>query len=346
MDYQLFKVGSVWHYRFQINGKREQRSTGETSKRRAAARADRAYTRARLWAHGEEPVPVLRELVVDWLKIHQPTASAAHLKNIETFGRLHLYDLADCPIDEISTDMVEQARIEHLRTHAPASANHWLKMLKTVCNWAIRRRVIPALPWSVKLLKVQKRPRTVLPVKSATAWLAQIDLEDGHRPGVSTAVRLMLGIGLRESEAISARWEWIDWERATYTPGVTKGREALPLPLPRWLMAYLAERRKPAGLIITRIDKRPLAAGATRKAMLLANEACGVEGLTPHRLRGTFATLLSEEGVPVQTIQRLLRHKDVRTTMAYLEENLELAAQAQLRIARNAGLDREDVSPL
>lgn len=72
--------------------------------------------------------------------------------------------------------------------------------------------------------------------------------------------------------------------------------------------------------------------------MRQANEACSVTGITPHRLRGTFATLLSEAGVPVQTIQRVMRHKSHATTMADLEKNLELAALAQDNIGSKAGL--------
>ncbi|WP_227746764.1 tyrosine-type recombinase/integrase [Paraburkholderia franconis] len=341
MGYQLFRVGSVWHYRFQISGVRVQRSTREKVKHKADAVAARAYSRTRLWARGDEPVPTLRELVVQWVAIHAPTASPAHIKNVETFGRLHLYDLGDALLDEITTEQVELARIQHLETHAPASANHWLKMLKTVCNWAVRRKVMPAIPWSVKLLKVQKRPRTMLPVRLMAAWLSNIDAGNRGEVGVSIAVRMMIGIGLRESETLTARWEWIDWDRGVYTPGRTKGREAAPVPLPNWLVEYLSPLRRSAGPIVEAKHRRPFGPGFARRAIEAANSACEIDGLTPHRLRGTFATLLSEEGVPVQTIQRVLRHKDVRTTMHYLEENLDTAARAQQRIASLAGLDSQ-----
>jgi integrase len=72
--------------------------------------------------------------------------------------------------------------------------------------------------------------------------------------------------------------------------------------------------------------------------MRSANAACQIEGLTPHRLRGTFATLLSERGLPIQTIQRVMRHKDPLTTMRYLEANLSAASDAQTSIAHLAGL--------
>lgn len=341
MSYQLFRVGKVWHYRFQIDGARVQKSTRETIKREADAIAEKAYERAKLWARGGESVPTLIELVAFWLDVHRPTVSAAHSKVVETFGRLHLYDLADVEISNITTEMVERARISYLETHAPASANQWLNVLRLLCRWAIRRKMIPSLPWSVKLLKVQKRPRATLPVPTATKWLAAVDERAGAHGPVAIAVRLMLGIGLREVETTTARWEWMDWERRTYTPGITKGREADPVPVPDWLYAYLFALHAPAGLMVHRSDGGACAPGFTRKIMLEANSACGIGHVTAHRLRGTFATLLSEQGAPIHMVKRALRHKNINTTMAYLESNMDLVSRAQQRIATITGLDAE-----
>lgn len=152
-------------------------------------------------------------------------------------------------------------------------------MLRLLCNWAIRRGVLPAIPFHVRALKVQKKPRAILPTTLAQDWLAAIDAREGTRTGVRTAVRLMLGLGLRESETISARWEWLDVERALYTPGRTKGREADPLPVPSWPIDYLTPARQPSGLILAKPNGKPYAAGFTRAAMLDANDAVGA----PHK---------------------------------------------------------------
>lgn len=339
MSVHIFRVGRFWHYRFQINGARVQRSTRETVKHRAEAIAERAYRNARMWARGEEPVPTLRELVSQWLISHESISSPAYIRLVSTFRRLHLYQLADVMIDELATPLVEAAMLEHRRTHAPASVNHWLTILKVVCKWAVRRKVMPDIPWSVKLLKVQKKPRATLPVSRASEWLTAVDDYAGDRPALSLAVRLMFGLGLRESEVITARWEWIDWERRTYTPGVTKGREADPVPMPDWLIEYLLPTRQTSGLMVINGKGNAYASGFLRQAMRAANAVCEIDGLTPHRLRGTFATLLSERGLPIQTIQRVMRHKDPMTTMRYLEANLTAAAVAQASIARIAGLE-------
>ncbi|TCG04613.1 integrase [Paraburkholderia steynii] len=349
MSVALFKVGQTWHYRFQVDGKRVQRSTRETDRQRATKVAEHAHRRAKLWARGSKAIPTVRELVSQWIAIHEASASAAHVKVVETFGRLHLHGLGDVLIDELTTERIEEARVKHLETHAPVSANQWLKVLRLLCNWAVRRGVIPAAPFHVRVLKVQKKPRAILPVNLVQEWLVAVDARAGDRDGVRMAVRLMLGLGLRESEAITARWEWLDVERWTYTPGLTKGREADPLPVPDWLRDYLMPRRKPHGYMLQKHDGSSYAAGFTRSTLLAANQAVGAPHITAHRLRGTFATLLSRSGVPPQDIQRVLRHKNLATTAAYLEVDMQTVVRGQARIAESIGFglrDQPSVAPV
>jgi integrase len=343
MSVDVFKPKGckVWHYRFQLNGKRVQRTTREASKTRAEAVARRAYDAAVARDNGGQPMVTLREIIKMWLEVHRPIYSAHHIRTVDGFARLHLYDLGDKRIDAITTADVESGRNQHLQSHRPASANQWLRILKLLMRWAVRREIIPALPWNVALIKVQKVPRALLPVAVAKQWLEEVDKLSSRTPRAGAAVRLMFGLGLRESEAISARWEWLDWSRQLYTPGRTKGKEADALPVPGWLIDYLEPLRQAEGLIAVRPDGRPFVSGFARWAMQRANETCGISGITPHRLRGTFATLLSESGVPVQTIQRVMRHKHLQTTLNYLEVNLDLAAAAQKSIGEQIGFRAE-----
>lgn len=344
MSAEVFKVGSRWHYRFQVAGKRVQRSTRQVRKGRAQEIADRAYDAAVIMANGGKPVPTLYELIRLWLDTHRPVVSVHHIASVERFRRLHLYDLGSKLVTHITTEDVERCRNLYLQDdHQPASANHWLRILKLLTLWAVRRKMLMQCPWSVKPLKVQQRPRPIMPLAVVKTWLSEIDKAAARAPAVGTAVRLMFGLGLRESETITARWEWIDWERLTYTPGITKGKEAKPIPLPAWLVAHLRPLYQVAGLIAFRPDGSAFGRGFARYVIGKANASSLIVGITPHRLRGSFATLLSQT-VPVQDVQDVMRHKHHGTTMGYLEKGLASVALAQQRIAEKAGLGGEEVA--
>lgn len=345
MGCKLFKIGKIWHYRFQIAHVKFHKTTRETTLKRAEIVAQKAYDDAINCANGIPNMPTLDELIQDWLAIRGPVMSTAHVRGVQVFARQHLYGLGSRTINAITTSHVELARNEHMLTRNPASGNAWLRILKLLVNWAVKRDIIAKLPWSVGMLPVQKHPRAILPLNLVTAWFAAIDKATQRRPTIGIAVRFMFGLGLRESETISARWEWIDWERKTYTPGITKGKEADPIPVMDWILDYLAPQRKQNGLIVHKPNGKALRPGFSRMAMQAANTSCSISGITPHRLRGTFATQLSVEGVPIQIIQKVMRHKDPMTTMTYLEVDLAIAVEAQKRIAEKMGLWPSGIHP-
>lgn len=322
---EIYRRGEVWYYRFSLNGKRVRRSTGETLRRRAQRIADEAFEAAKLRERGREPVPTLAGLCRLWLAAKEPVASDSHARGMRCLLRHHLGELAGMQIDEVDTTHIERARNTHLATHGRSTTNLWLRRIRMLYGFAIEREMIRFMPWRLKPLKTQKKVRPVLSAEHVPAFLDAIAAVDPRRV-VSVAVRLMLAFGLREAETRTARWEWLDWERRTYTPGRTKGREAQPLHVPAWLSGYLVAERRPAGLIISRQNGAELPPKFTARAIRQAGERIGIVGLTPHRIRATFATIALEAGTSVVELQRVMRHRDVRTTLGYIHTTEDAAA--------------------
>jgi len=318
MEFWKNRAG-VYVYRFQKGGKgsRKQRSTGEKNRDLAWKIASQALKDARVRLRGQEPVCTLDELAGKWLEGNPPPEkSAAYIRSMDTFRRLHLYHLASLPVDLITTQEVKKARTAYIQAgHNLFSANHWLRLLKVLFRYAWKElKMIEGMPWELRRLKPQDPVRQILPPSKTAAWFAAVDA--CGRPEVSLAVRLMWGVGLREAEALGARWEWLNLEEGTYTPGETKNRKAEPLPLRRALKEYLRPRAQAKGRMIAKADGSPWAPGLCRTVMRKANVACELEGITPHRLRSTYATLLMRL-LPPKEVQELMRHGAITTTMLY-----------------------------
>lgn len=337
----MIPENGIWHYRFKVPGvPRRQRSTKEPLKNQRTAERialqDHAVAMAR--ARGEEPEVRLQEAFLAWVEAHQGRKSASHLANVERFGRLHLGALADLWLSQVSTKAVEEAWSAFLATHAKSTGNQWLTYIRIVCKWCIRRKMIRSMPFDVKEEKVKRRPRPMLPTRKVVPWLAAVDRLTQKDPAPAMVARLLVGLGLRPSEGRQARWEWVDWDRLTYTPGLTKGGDVVPRPLPPWLVTYLRPRRKKAGLMVATRRGAVVSATTLGDVMERACEAVGIVRLTPHRLRATYATWLSEAGVPIQDIKAILEHKDIETTCIYLGIDLDRVRKGQEKVAQRTGL--------
>ena len=69
--------------------------------------------------------------------------------------------------------------------------------------------------------------------------------------------------------------------------------------------------------LVCHASGKPVAYSWVQTAVRRWGQDAGVMGVSPHRLRHTFATRLINLGVPVTTLQRLLGHRDLSTTQRY-----------------------------
>jgi integrase/recombinase XerC len=332
MSPKPFKRGRVYHYEFWLGGTRYAKSTRETTLAKAEVVVADAWEGAKRQQRGESPEPTLAGLVEQWVARNTLPLSPAYVGSVESWGRLHLGQLADLRISTITKALVETERNAYLAQHAPSSAYQWLVYLRMVFRWALAEKMIREVPWVVKVKKPKKVPRRTLAVSRTLEWLDAVREFAAREPAIYLAIRLMAGFGLRISEALNARWEWFEPERSAYTPGLTKGGEAWRRPVPAEIVAELVPLAKPFGLIVPAADGRLLTHGRIQRVMDKACKRVGHVRITPHRLRGTYATLLAEEGTPLPDIQRALGHKDPRTTLGYIEADLGRVAKAQARI--------------
>jgi site-specific recombinase XerD len=147
---------------------------------------------------------------------------------------------------------------------------------------------------------------------------------------------LLYATGLRLGEALALETRDIEKKRGVIHVRKGKGRKERLVMLSDRLYAilrsYWAQERPPAPyLFSTAKTGRPISRDAIRKAMRKAAEAAGLEQrrITPHLLRHSFATHLLENGTDLRTIQVLLGHSSILSTVRYARVSTGLIAKAQ-----------------
>jgi site-specific recombinase XerD len=137
-------------------------------------------------------------------------------------------------------------------------------------------------------------------------------------------VMLAYGAGLRICEACRLRVEDIDAKRMLlHIRNAKRGRQRYVMLSARLLKVLRAywKRSRPAGPYVFpgRGAEGVLTRRAVHHALVKAARRAGITKIvSPHTLRHSFATHLLERGVDLRTLQVLLGHASLKSTMAYL----------------------------
>lgn len=323
------KIKKSWWVDFRTSHTRHRKRSPENTK--AGAEAYEAVLRAKL-ARGEpidKAAQVAKELtfeqfVPQWFedyvlpnnKFSEQRGKRGALKNylVPFFGKLL--------ITEIGTHHVEQFKAWQIKSGISNKTlrNHLTMLSKALScahEWYGLETPLPKIKWP-------KCP----PPKTDYLSPEECDLLLAHTDGVLQEMILTtLRTGMRQGEAKGLQWQSIDWQnrsiiiRHSYcdvrkvldTPKSNKERY-IPMDVDVYGMLY--NRKKASGYVFLDGDKR----WSSPRLNLRLQEACkkaGIRKVTWHNLRHTFASHLSAKGVPLNTIQVLLGHSTIMTTMRY-----------------------------
>ena len=137
-------------------------------------------------------------------------------------------------------------------------------------------------------------------------------------------LELMYASGLRVSEAANLKINDVDIDSGIVTT-VGKGGKTRRVPVGasaiEWLKSYLAIRRKKENIEIDNMFVNANGSPINRQSIYLSiteyAEKCGLEGVSPHTLRHSFATHLVQNSADIRSVQQMLGHADISTTQIY-----------------------------
>ncbi|WP_291271720.1 hypothetical protein [Geothrix sp.] len=192
----LQKVGDVYHYCFRINRKQFKGSTRAHDHQTAKKILESKRQEALLGKPSvQKEAPAFAALVEDWLSTHARTTSTGHLRGVEHISRIWLTPhIGTYRIDQVTRGMILETRSRMLEAgRSMATANHLLRVVKLLWNHAVAAEFIESVPFKVKPLRVQKKPRPTVPASRVPEFLAAVDAKS-HAPQIAVMLKVMLGL--------------------------------------------------------------------------------------------------------------------------------------------------------
>lgn len=314
----------AWVLLYRLDGKLRRTTLGTyPTMSLAAARMKAAEIRLRIKA-GEDPYPeatanrnapmvaeFAQEYIERWAKPHKKTWTedqrVLDKEFIPVIGKVKMTKLT-------RRDIV--AALDKIRDRgAHVQANRALAVFRRMCRFAVERGLLEASPAVyIKATPEESRDRALS--REELRLFFEAMSKESPWIGTRLALEVLVRTGQRSSEVLQMSPRQLDMERALWTiPGelVKNGRTQV-VPLPDQVLALLkvALSTTASETAVFRSPRKDacLSKQALGKAMERALKRHKIPHATPHDLRRTCATYLSELGVPRLVVSKILNHAD------------------------------------
>lgn len=274
-----------------------------------------------------------------------------------TYGAVVLEQWSAWPLDAI-TRMECQAWVRGLEQagRGPVAIEKTVQLLTSLLQAAVDDDLLPANPArGLRLPQQPRQPDRTLTADEEWTLLQALPTAQDRR-----MVEVLLDTGLRYGELAGLHAHRVDMLRRELhvvevltQAGVVKAypksrrsRRVVPLE-ERALLALAAQLEQHGEGLLFRTARggRPMVEGNWRRRAWNPARAGLAEPIpTPHDLRHTFASRLVAEGVDLRTVQEVLGHESITTTMRYLHlqpdahERVRSAVRRALSASRGAHL--------
>jgi integrase len=262
-----------------------------------------------------------RQVFNTWMTERAPQRTEKYVRTLRCLITNHALPLiGGIQICQLDSTAINTVLNRYLESHTRSGTNTFALHLGALLGFAVEKGWIKDRP-SIPMIPVQRVPRPVVAIEILDRFLEAIDAQGCLH--ASFLVRAQLLMGMRNHEARMMKWSGLRMDQKIFIPEKTKNGDAPVMPIPEIMLPWfdrMAKETGTFGFICCGKTGEPRAHDFTARYIKRAALAVGLpENLTDHRLRASFANILNNKGVPLPTIQKLMRHAKVETTMIYIE---------------------------
>ena len=307
-----YKRKNIWYIDYYFEGKRIREKVGPSKKLAEKVLAIRTaeITRGQFDIQTYKSVITfgeLAEIYIEYAKINKKSwrRDITSLKNILPFFKNMKLKL----ISPLDIENYKQKRRDEVK---PATVNRELACMKHMFNLAIKWKKASTNPVTeVKFFKEKNKRLRFLSEEEIHKLI------ECSSPQLKPIIITAITTGMRLNEILSLQWKDIDFENNLITLDETKGGSSRKIPINDTLKEVLLSLKNKAmnefvfqsSLGKPYKDLRTTFRTTLRKA--------GLEDVTFHTLRHTFASHLVMSNVNLKTVQELLGHRTIQMTMRY-----------------------------
>jgi len=235
----------------------------------------------------------------------------------------------------------DKAKSKSVRQGAKAyTVNFEVKALRTIFYFAMRSNYLEANPIKgFKFLKTDdSKQRRFLTESECKRLLDHAEKEN------YPIFAVFLNTGMRRAELVNLEWSDIDFkngvikiQRKPFWLPKTGERE---IPMNETAQEILMKLPKRGNFVFADEAGRKLNPDLLRKRLVDTAKKANIENLTEiHALRHTFASQLISNGVDLPSVQKLMGHTNIQTTMIYTHQTTDHLKNAIAKL--NIGKDKK-----
>jgi integrase len=138
-----------------------------------------------------------------------------------------------------------------------------------------------------------------------------------ENPYAVAAIRLLLLTGMRKSEALTLRWDWVDFERGIIRlPDSKTGQRLVPLGAAAADLLKAVPRHKSNPHVFCG-HREGLHLVGLPKIWERIRKRAGLDDVRLHDLRHSYASYGAASGISLYVLGKMLGHSDAKTTQRY-----------------------------
>ncbi len=259
----------------------------------------------------------------------------AYRTDLEFFFAFILLEYPDTSLPEISSSMVRTwlASLKE-KNESSRTINRKISSLKAFFKYQLRSETITSSPVAtVHSLKTSRKLPSYIEEKEADNLFSKVDFPDTWEGQLDYLIlEILYQTGIRLSEIIFLKESNVDPGSGTLKVE-GKGNKERIIPVNNRLLKhiseYILEKRKLFGddqrehLLVSSKGKILYPKYVYNMAKKYLKEVSTIEKRSPHTLRHTFATHLTNNGAQINAIKELLGHSSLAATQIYTHNSIE-----------------------